>query len=88
MDFRHISVVICLVLLPILSVAQEASDSPTLAVIQKDSLLIDAEEIIEIEGMKADECFDYIINTIPNQGTETVRTEEAIHATLALLNMF
>jgi predicted SPOUT superfamily RNA methylase MTH1 len=46
------------------------------------------QEIIEIEGKKADECFDYIINTIPNQGTETVRTEEAIHATLALLNMF
>ncbi|MEB2837263.1 MAG: hypothetical protein GSR80_000390 [Desulfurococcales archaeon] len=30
--------------------------------------------------------FDYIINTVPNQGTLTVRTEEALHATLALLN--
>lgn len=45
-------------------------------------------EIVEREGKKAQECFHYVVNTIPNQGTETVRTEEAIHATLALLNMF
>lgn len=27
------------------------------------------------------------INTIPNQGTETVRTEEAVLATLSIFNM-
>jgi|Deesub1362A_J573_1020465.scaffolds.fasta_scaffold00033_6 hypothetical protein len=31
--------------------------------------------------------FDAVLNTIPNQGTETVRTEEAIFATLALINV-
>ena len=45
-------------------------------------------EIVRREGRRAEECFHYIVNTIPNQGTETVRTEEAIHASLALLNMF
>lgn len=29
----------------------------------------------------------YMINTIPHQGTETVRVEEAVFATLALLNL-
>jgi hypothetical protein len=28
-----------------------------------------------------------MINTIPHQGTETVRVEEAVFATLALLNL-
>ncbi len=43
--------------------------------------------ILEREHLKLDEVADFIINTIPNQGTETVRTEEAIYATLALLNL-
>jgi methyltransferase len=43
-------------------------------------------EIIEREGRKAVEMFDYILNMIPNQGTETVRTEEAVISTLAILN--
>ncbi|MHC1624796.1 MAG: putative RNA uridine N3 methyltransferase [Methermicoccaceae archaeon] len=30
--------------------------------------------------------FDVVLNTIPNQGSETVRTEEALFATLALIN--
>jgi hypothetical protein len=30
---------------------------------------------------------DVIVNTIPRQGTETVRTEEAVYATLAIINM-
>jgi len=30
---------------------------------------------------------DEVLNTIPNQGTHTVRTEEALTATLALLNI-
>jgi predicted SPOUT superfamily RNA methylase MTH1 len=46
------------------------------------------QDIISREGKRAEECFNYIVNTIPNQGTETVRTEEAIHASLAILNTF
>ena len=45
-------------------------------------------EIIGRERRRAEECFRFIVNTIPEQGTETVRTEEALHATLALLNTF
>ncbi len=45
-------------------------------------------EIIGGERKRAEECFRFIINTVPGQGTETVRTEEAVHATLALLNTF
>ena len=45
-------------------------------------------EIVRREGRRAEECFRYILNTIPSQGTETVRTEEAVHATLAILNTF
>lgn len=43
-------------------------------------------EICERQGVDAGKLFDVIINTIPNQGTATVRTEEALMATLALLN--
>ncbi|MCE4600788.1 MAG: hypothetical protein F7C38_04405 [Desulfurococcales archaeon] len=32
------------------------------------------------------DLYDLVLNTIPMQGTKTVRTEEAIHATLAILN--
>ena len=31
--------------------------------------------------------FDYVLNTVPDQGVETVRTEEAVFATLALANI-
>ena len=44
------------------------------------------QEIVSKEKLSLDKIADYTINTIPNQGTETVRTEEAIYATLALLN--
>jgi predicted SPOUT superfamily RNA methylase MTH1 len=43
-------------------------------------------EICERQGVDANKLFDAIINTIPNQGTATVRTEEALIATLAVLN--
>ncbi|MEM2968495.1 MAG: putative RNA uridine N3 methyltransferase [Candidatus Bathyarchaeia archaeon] len=33
-----------------------------------------------------DDTADFVVNTIPEQGTETVRTEEALLATLAILN--
>ncbi len=45
-------------------------------------------EIAEQEGAELESIADYVINTIPKQGTETVRTEEAIYATLSILNVF
>ncbi|MDQ1281330.1 MAG: methyltransferase [Thermoproteota archaeon] len=44
-------------------------------------------EILSKEGIEMNEVADMVINTIPLQGTETVRTEEAIYATLASLNL-
>jgi predicted SPOUT superfamily RNA methylase MTH1 len=43
-------------------------------------------EITRLEGLSLDDIVDFIVNTIPEQGTETVRTEEAIVASLAILN--
>ncbi len=45
-------------------------------------------EIFAQEGLNLNEVVDFVVNTIPGQGTETVRTEEAIYATLAILNLF
>jgi predicted SPOUT superfamily RNA methylase MTH1 len=44
-------------------------------------------EIAAHENLKLDEVAHFTVNTIPNQGTETVRTEEASYASLALLNL-
>lgn len=44
-------------------------------------------EILAKEHLELDEVADFSINMIPNQGTETVRTEEAVFASLALLNI-
>lgn len=44
-------------------------------------------EICDRQGVDAGELFDVLVNTIPKQGTVTVRTEEALFATLALLNV-
>jgi predicted SPOUT superfamily RNA methylase MTH1 len=44
-------------------------------------------EIIKNEGLNLDEVADFVVNTIPTQGTETIRTEEALIASLAILNM-
>ena len=43
-------------------------------------------EIAKDEGKNLADQVDFLINAIPNQGTETVRTEEALIATLAVLN--
>ncbi len=43
-------------------------------------------EIVKKEGLNLDEVVDYVVNTIPSQATETVRTEEALLATLAIFN--
>jgi len=44
-------------------------------------------EIAAHERLQLDEVSHFTINTIPNQGTETVRTEEALYASLAILNL-
>jgi predicted SPOUT superfamily RNA methylase MTH1 len=43
-------------------------------------------EIVAQENLRLEEVADFTVNTIPDQGTETVRTEEAMYASLALLN--
>jgi len=44
-------------------------------------------EIVRHEGLDLDDVVDFSVNTIPRQGTKTVRTEEAVVASLAILNM-
>ncbi len=44
-------------------------------------------EIVKCEGLGLCDIADFVVNTIPLQGTETVRTEEALIASLAILNM-
>jgi predicted SPOUT superfamily RNA methylase MTH1 len=44
-------------------------------------------EIAKLEGLKLDEIVDFVVNTIPDQKTETVRTEEAIIASLAVFKV-
>jgi predicted SPOUT superfamily RNA methylase MTH1 len=43
-------------------------------------------EIVRDEGANLNEIVDFVVNTVPGQGTETVRTEEALLASLAILN--
>jgi len=45
------------------------------------------DEILRREGRSTGDAFRFNVNTIPGQGCETVRTEEALHATLAILNL-
>ncbi|RLI17354.1 RNA-binding protein, partial [Candidatus Bathyarchaeota archaeon] len=45
-------------------------------------------EILKLEGLNLEEVTDFVVNTIPLQGVETVRTEEAVYASLAILNIF
>ena len=44
------------------------------------------QEIVAQENLSLDKVADFTVNTIPDQGTETVRTEEALYSSLALLN--
>jgi len=44
-------------------------------------------EIVQDEGLNLAALADFIVNMIPWQGTATVRTEEALFASLAILNM-
>lgn len=45
-------------------------------------------EIVKREGLNLTDVVDFVVNTVPGQWTETVRTEEAVIATLAVLNCF
>jgi len=44
-------------------------------------------EIVGDEGADLNDVADFVVNMIPEQGTETVRTEEALFASLAVLNV-
>ncbi len=44
-------------------------------------------EICEGQGVDPGDLFHYMINSVPEQGAETVRSEEALAATLAVLNI-
>jgi len=44
-------------------------------------------EIAQDEGLKLTQIMDFVVNTVPNQGTATVRMEEALLASLAILNV-
>jgi hypothetical protein len=44
-------------------------------------------EIVRAEGLELNDVADFVVNTIPLQGTATVRTEEALIASLAIFNM-
>jgi len=43
-------------------------------------------EIIEEEGMRLSDVSTLTVNFVPNQGTQTIRTEEAVHSALSTLN--
>jgi hypothetical protein len=45
-------------------------------------------EILERERKSPQEIGDFVVNFIPNQATRTVRTEEAVSAALAVLNIY
>jgi len=44
-------------------------------------------EILSKSGMNVSDAMDFNVNTIPDQGVETVRTEEALWSSLAVLNV-
>lgn len=43
--------------------------------------------ILEKEGIDIDRVNALIVNTVPRQGTATIRTEEAVNSTLAIINI-
>jgi hypothetical protein len=44
-------------------------------------------QIVSQEGLDLEDIVHFVVNTIPSQGTATVRTEEALIASLALLSV-
>jgi methyltransferase len=45
-------------------------------------------DIAKNEGLRLNDVVDFVVNTIPSQRTETVRTEEAVVASLAIFNTY
>lgn len=45
-------------------------------------------EILKREGMQLPDVTDFVVNLVPHQGTETVRTVEAVFACLGVLNLY
>lgn len=45
-------------------------------------------EILAREGLDVTEISDFLVNVIPSQGAMTVRTEEAVYASLSIFNAF
>ena len=45
------------------------------------------EQLLHDEGHKLEDHSDCVVNSIPHQGTATVRSEEAVYITLGLLNL-
>ena len=45
-------------------------------------------EILEREGLRLGDVVDFVVNMVPNQGTATVRTVEAVYACLSIFNSF
>ncbi|NVM53722.1 MAG: hypothetical protein HWN66_08465 [Candidatus Helarchaeota archaeon] len=43
-------------------------------------------EIFENQGLKLEDWVNFIINIAPQQGTQTIRVEEALLSTLVLVN--
>ncbi len=44
-------------------------------------------DIVREQGYRLEELVDTVLNTLPRQGTKTIRIEEALHSTLTLLNI-
>ena len=44
-------------------------------------------DILRREHIQIRDVADVVVNTVPRQGTETIRTEEAVYATLTILNL-
>jgi predicted SPOUT superfamily RNA methylase MTH1 len=45
-------------------------------------------EIANDEGLNIESISDFVVNTVPKQGTATIRTEEALLISLALFNVY
>lgn len=45
-------------------------------------------EILKREDLRLGDVVDFVVNMVPNQGTATVRTVEAVYACLGVLNLF
>jgi len=76
--------------LPLTQVARQIAEKWTQAstiLVAFGAPSVGLNEMVVREGVCLDDLVDFVVNTIPLQGTETVRTEEALIASLAALNV-